>query len=318
MVAAPNAQRRARHTGHDRATPGAGTAADQELLMGRALTVAAIQMAMTDDPARNVATAQRLVRDAAAGGAGVVLLPELFERPYWCKDQDPAWFALAAPVAAHPTVDRFSALAAELGVVLPVSVYERDGQATFNTLVMIDADGTVLGHYRKSHIPDGAGYQEKYYFNPGDTGFVVFPTAQGRIGAAVCWDQWFPEAARCLVLEGAEVLLYPTAIGSEPPDPAADTAGHWQRVMCGHAGANLVPVVAANRFGREVGRTCEVTFYGSSFIADQTGALVAEAPRDAESVLIAAFDLDALARQRAGWGVFRDRRPDLYGRLLRP
>ncbi len=284
----------------------------------RTVTVAAVQCAMVDDVAANVAEVERLVRHAAARGAQLVVTPELFERPYWCKDQDPAYFALAAPLEGHPTVQRFAALAAELGVVLPVSVYERDGQATFNTLVMVDADGAVLGRYRKSHIPDGPGYQEKYYFNPGDSGFLVWRTAVGAIGAAVCWDQWFPEVARCLVLDGAELLLYPTAIGSEPPDPTADTSGHWQRVMCGHAGANLVPVVAANRHGTEVGHTCEVTFYGSSFIADQTGAVVARAAKDRTEVLLATFDLDAIARQRAAWGVFRDRRPDLYGRLGRP
>lgn len=286
--------------------------------MSRLLTVAAVQCAMLDDVDTNVAEVERLVREAAGRGAGLVVTPELFERPYWCKDQDPAYFGLARPLRGHPTVARFAALAAELAVVVPVSVYERDGQATFNTLVMIDADGTVLGRYRKSHIPDGPGYQEKYYFNPGDSGFVVWRTAAGVIGGAVCWDQWFPEVARCLVLDGAELLLYPTAIGSEPPDPAVDTSGHWQRVMCGHAGANLVPLVAANRHGREVGASCEVTFYGSSFIADQTGAIVAGAARDRTEVITATFDLDAVARQRTAWGVFRDRRPELYGRLSRP
>ena len=286
--------------------------------MSRLLTVAAVQCAMLDDVDTNVAEVERLVREAAGRGAGLVVTPELFERPYWCKDQDPAYFGLARPLRGHPTVARFAALAAELAVVVPVSVYERDGQATFNTLVMIDADGTVLGRYRKSHIPDGPGYQEKYYFNPGDSGFVVWRTAAGVIGGAVCWDQWFPEVARCLVLDGAELLLYPTAIGSEPPDPTVDTSGHWQRVMCGHAGANLVPLVAANRHGREVGASCEVTFYGSSFIADQTGAVGAGAARDRTEVITATFDLDAVARQRTAWGVFRDRRPELYGRLSRP
>ena len=284
----------------------------------RRLTVAALQMAMTEDVEANVATAERLVVRAAEQGAHLVVLPELFERPYWCKDQDPAFFALARPLPDHPTVERFAAVAARAGVVLPVTVYERDGQATFNTLVMIDADGRVLGRYRKSHIPDGPGYQEKFYFNPGADGFVVWPTRFGRVGAAVCWDQWFPEVARSLVLDGAEVLIYPSAIGSEPPDPALDSSGHWQRVMCGHAAANLVPVVAANRYGTEPGATCEVTFYGSSFIADPTGAVLHRAPRDAEAVVLASFDLDAIARQRAGWGVFRDRRPELYHRLTRP
>ena len=282
------------------------------------VSVAALQLAMGPDRGANLDTAERLVRVAAAGGAQVVLLPELFEQPYWCKDQDPAYLALARPLADHPTVERFADLAGELGVVLPVSVYERDGQATFNTLVMIDADGQRLGRYRKSHIPDGPGYQEKFYFNPGDSGFLVFPTAFGRIGAAICWDQWFPEVARCLVLDGAELLLYPSAIGSEPGDPSADTRGHWQRVMCGHAAANLVPVVASNRVGREEGTSATVTFYGASFAADATGAIVAEAPREGEAIVRATFDLKACARQRGAWGIFRDRRPDLYQRLLRP
>jgi N-carbamoylputrescine amidase len=195
-------------------------------------------------------------------------------------------------------------------------VYERAGQARFNTVVMVDADGSVLGHYRKSHIPDGPGYTEKYYFSPGDTGFRVWDTAYGTIGVGICWDQWFPEAARSMALLGAEVLLYPTAIGTEPPDPTWDSSGHWQRVMQGHAGANLMPVVAANRVGREAGRTCEITFYGSSFIADNTGALVAEAGRDGEAVVIATFDREQLRTQRAAWGLFRDRRPELYGPIL--
>ncbi len=285
--------------------------------MAHPLSVAAVQLSMIDDVDANVDAAADAVREAADLGARVVLLPELFERPYWCKDQDPANFALAQPIDGHPTVVRFAELAAELGVVVPVSVYERDGQATFNTLVMIDADGSVLGRYRKSHIPDGPGYQEKYYFNPGDSGFMVWRTTYGRIGAGVCWDQWFPELARALVLDGAEILLYPTAIGSEPADAAYDSRAHWQRVMCGHAAANLVPVVAANRFGREQGHSCDLTFYGSSFIADQTGEIIREAPADGRAVLLADLDLAAIAAQRSAWGVFRDRRPDLYGRLQR-
>jgi N-carbamoylputrescine amidase len=285
--------------------------------MSRPVTLAAVQMSMADDPAVNVATAERLVRDAAAAGAGLVLIPELFERPYWCKDQSPEYFSWAQPVHGHPAVEHFRGVARELGVVLPLSIYERDGNATFNTMVMVDSDGAVLGPYRKSHIPDGPGYQEKYYFNPGDTGFRVWSTAVGRVGVGICWDQWFPEAARCMALDGAEILCYPTAIGSEPPDPSWDSSGHWQRVMQGHAGANLVPLVAANRYGREVGATCEVTFYGSSFIADVTGATVAEAGRGTDAVLTATFDLDECARTRSGWGIFRDRRPDLYGRITR-
>jgi N-carbamoylputrescine amidase len=280
------------------------------------LTVAAVQMAMADDVVANVATAERLVREAAAQGARVVLIPELFEGPYFCKDMRPEHFDRARPVDGHPTIAHFSALAAELELVLPLSIYERANHATFNSVVVVDADGAVLGTYRKSHIPDGPGYTEKYYFNPGDTGFRVWPTRHGVIGVGICWDQWFPESARCMALLGADVLLYPTAIGSEPPDPAWDSSGHWQRVMQGHAGANLTPLVAANRVGHEVGVTTEITFYGSSFIADPTGAKVAEAGRDGEAVITATFHVDDVARLRHSWGLFRDRRPDLYGPLL--
>ena len=280
------------------------------------LTVASVQMAMSDERADNVATAERLVRKAAAEGARLVLVPELFEGPYFCKDMAPEHFDRAMPIEGHPTVEHFQTVAAELDVVVPLSVYERANNATYNSLVMIDADGAVLGVYRKSHIPDGPGYTEKYYFNVGDTGFRVFRTKHAIVGAAVCWDQWFPESARCMALLGAEVLCYPTAIGSEPPDPAWDSSGHWQRVMQGHAGANLMPLIASNRVGREVGASTEITFYGSSFIADNTGAKVAEAGRDGEAVLTATFDLDDLQRTRHSWGLFRDRRPDLYGPLL--
>lgn len=280
----------------------------------RNVTVASVQMAMADDVATNVAAAEALVRQAASQGAQVVLIPELFEGRYFCIDQLPEHFERARPLDGHPTVEHFRSVAAELGIVLPINVYERAGQATFNTVVMIDADGAALGTYRKSHIPDGPGYTEKYYFNPGDTGFRVWDTAFGKIGLAICWDQWFAEAARCMALEGAEVLLYPTAIGSEPPDPSWDSSGHWQRVMQGHAAANLMPVVAANRYGFEQGAADRsITFYGSSFITDLTGAKVAEARRDADAVLTATFDLDELQNQRNAWGLFRDRRPDLYG-----
>jgi N-carbamoylputrescine amidase len=281
----------------------------------REVTVAATQMACSWGTAANLDRAEALVRRAAADGAQVILLQELFETPYFCKDQDPAHFALARPFETNATLARFAALAAELGVVLPVSFFERANQAHFNSLAMLDADGAVLGRYRKSHIPDGPGYQEKFYFNPGDTGFRVFDTRFGRIGAAICWDQWFPEAARTLALQGAELLLYPTAIGSEPQDPNLDSRGHWQRVMQGHAAANLVPLVASNRIGAEAGASCDVTFYGRSFVADPTGAILAEAGESEEAVVSARFDLDALAAQRAAWGLFRDRRPDLYGPL---
>lgn len=280
------------------------------------MIVAAIQMQMSTVTAENVATAERLVRDAASRGARVVLLPELFEGHYFCKDQRAEDLGRAVPIDGHPTIGRFQSVARELGVVLPISVYERANNALFNTVAMVDADGALLGTYRKSHIPDGPGYTEKYYFSPGDTGFRAWRTAHGVIGVGICWDQWFPEAARAMALLGAELLLYPTAIGSEPPNPSWDSSGHWQRAMQGHAASNLVPVVAANRFGREVGVATEITFYGSSFIADATGAKVAEAGREGEAILTAEFDLAALRAMRTSWGLFRDRRPDLYGPLL--
>src|SRR6478736_7308208 len=236
------------------------------------LTLAAVQMAMGADVAANVATAERLVRAAHAGGAQVVLMPELFEGPYFCKDIDPEHFRRARPVEGHPTVEHFRAVAAQLGVVLPLSVYERAGPATFNTVVVVDADGAVLGTYRKSHIPDGPGYTEKYYFNPGDTGFRVWDTRHGRIGVGICWDQWFPECARAMALMGAEILLYPTAIGSEPPNPGYDSSTHWQNTMRGHAAANIMPLMASNRVGTETapdGRSD--IFYGRSFISDYQG-----------------------------------------------
>lgn len=282
----------------------------------RRIIVAAAQMAMGGERDANVARAEALVREAAAAGARLVLLPELFSTPYFCKDQDPEHFDLAAPVEGHPLLARMSRLAAELGVVLPVSFFERANTAYFNALAVIDADGRVLGVYRKSHIPDGPGYQEKYYFSPGDTGFRVWTTRVGCIGVGICWDQWFPEAARAMVLMGAELLLYPTAIGSEPHDPQLDSHGHWRRAMQGHAAANMVPVLAANRVGTEVGRTCSVTFYGGSFATDGTGAVLAAKGPGEEGVLVVEYDLDRLARARAAWGLFRDRRPDLYLPLL--
>ena len=285
-------------------------------MTSRTVTVAAIQMSMAVDVATNVATAERLVRVAAASGAQVILIPELFEGHYFCKDQLASELARALPIEGHPTIEHFMKLAQELGVVLPISVYERANNTLFNTVAMIDADGSMLGIYRKSHIPDGPGYTEKYYFSPGDTGFQVWNTRFGNIGVGICWDQWFPEAARAMALMGAELLLYPTAIGSEPPNPTWDSSMHWQRVMQGHAGANLMPVIAANRTGREVGVNNEITFYGSSFIADATGAKVAEADREEETVLTATFDLNAVRAMRLGWGVFRDRRPELYIPLI--
>jgi len=268
---------------------------------------------MTDVINDNVAIAEGLVRQAAERGAQIVVIPELFEGLYFCKDRSPDHFSRAREIASHPTVAHFQKLAAELRVVLPISVFERQNNAYFNTVVVVDATGDALGIYRKSHIPDGPGYSEKYYFSPGDTGFQVWNTAYGRVGVGICWDQWFPEAARVMALQGAEVLLYPTAIGSEPQNPAWDSSAHWQRVMQGHAAANLLPVVAANRYGHEVGQSCNITFYGSSFIADNTGEKVAEAGRDCDAVLVASFDRQEMQSLRASWGLFRDRRPNLYG-----
>jgi N-carbamoylputrescine amidase len=282
----------------------------------RELIVATTQMPCDPDRDGNVARAERLVRQAAADGARLILLPELFESPYFCKDQSPGSFALAQPFEGNPLLARMSRLAAELDVVLPTSFFERANNAYFNSIAIIDADGRILGVYRKSHIPDGPGYQEKYYFAPGDTGFRVWQTEAGRIGVGICWDQWFPEAARSMALMGAEVLLYPTAIGSEPQDPGLDSRRQWQRVMQGHAAANMMPVVAANRVGTEQGSSCAVSFYGSSFITDNTGEMVREAGRTEETVLAARFDLDELAVARAAWGLFRDRRPDLYLPIL--
>ncbi len=283
----------------------------------REVTVAATQMACTDDVADNVAHGEALVRQAAGRGANIVLLQELFEGYYFCQDELTEHYARARPADGHPTIAHFQKLAAELGVVIPVSFYELAGNARFNSIAIVDADGANLGIYRKSHIPHGSGYQEKFYFSPGDTGFRVWDTRFGRIGVGICWDQWFPEAARSMALMGAELLFYPTAIGSELLDPDWDSSGHWQRVMQGHAGANLVPVIASNRIGTEPGRNgTELTFYGSSFIADFTGDKMAEADRETETVLTATIDLDAVAAMRGGWGVFRDRRPDLYGPLL--
>ena len=285
--------------------------------MSRAVTVAATQMACSWDIPGNIARAEKLIREAAAKGAQIVLIQELFEAPYFCQDQIGEFFDMAKPFEDNPLIGHFSRLAAELNVVLPVSFFEKAGQTFFNSVAIIDADGAVLGLYRKSHIPDGPGYTEKYYFSPGDTGFRVWQTKHATIGVGICWDQWFPEAARAMALQGAELLFYPTAIGSEPQDTTIDSAAHWQRVMQGHAAANLMPVIASNRIGTEPGRKgTELTFYGSSFIADQTGEKVAEADRTAETVLTATFDLDAIARQRAAWGLFRDRRPELYTPLL--
>jgi N-carbamoylputrescine amidase len=281
-----------------------------------AVTFAATQFACSEDAAANLGHAERLVRAAAGRGAQVVLLQELFETPYFCKDHLARHFDLARPVSGNLVLERFQGLARELGVVLPYSFFERANNAYFNSLAMIDADGALLGVYRKSHIPEGPGYHEKYYFSPGDTGFRVWRTSFGVLGVGICWDQWFPEAARCMALMGADALLYPTAIGSEPHDASIDSRDHWQRCMQGHAAANVVPLIASNRIGVERGQQYEMTFYGSSFIADPTGAKVTEADRSNEAILTATFDLDAVRAQRHAWGVFRDRRPELYAPLL--
>ncbi len=280
------------------------------------VTVAATQMACSWDREANIRTAEALVREAAGRGARIVLIQELFETPYFCAEQKQEHFALARPVEGHPLLKTMSDLAAELEVVLPVSFFERANNAHYNSLVVIDADGSNRGLYRKSHIPDGPGYQEKFYFNPGDTGFKAFRTRYATIGAAVCWDQWFPEGARAMALQGAEILFYPTAIGSEPQDPTLVSKDHWQRTMQGHAAANMVPLVASNRIGTEQSDGGSLTFYGASFIADETGGKVAEASGDRQEVITASFDLEAIRAARASWGLFRDRRPDLYDPLL--
>ena len=286
----------------------------------RPVTVAAVQMAMDWNAAGNIARAEGLVRQAASAGAQVILLPELFETPYFCIEQDSRHLTLARPLADNQAVRHFALVARELGVVLPISFFERAGPAYFNSIAIIDTDGRILGVYRKSHIPNGPGYQEKSYFSPGDTGFRVWDTRFGRLGVGICWDQWFPETARVMALMGAELLLFPTAIGTEPP-PAVpvNSRDHWQRTQQGHAGANLTPLIAANRYGLE--RSLQdpqglyIRFYGSSFIADQMGAKVAEAAEEGDAVLTHTFDLEAIKQVRDNWFVFRDRRPDLYGAI---
>jgi len=282
----------------------------------RPLTLAATQFACTWDLPANLDQAEALVRQAAAEGAKLILIQELFASPYFCIEQHPKYLAMAQPFARNPLIARFADLARELGVVLPCPYFEKAGPAFFNSCALIDADGTVLGNYRKSHIPQGVGYEEKFYFSPGDTGYRVWDTAVGRIGLAICWDQWFPECARAMALMGAEVLLYPTAIGSEPPAPEHDSQPHWEACMKGHAAANILPVIASNRIGHEVasnGR--DLTFYGSSFICDHAGQIQARASRDQTEVITTTFDMDQIADLRASWGVFRDRRPETYGAL---
>ncbi len=278
------------------------------------ITVAALQTSFTEDLASNVAKVTDLVRKAAFQGAQVILPSELFEGPYFCREERDEFFDWAKPLTEHPTIQHFQQLAQELAVVIPVSFFEKAGQTYYNSIAIIDADGALLGTYRKSHIPDGPGYEEKFYFRPGNTGFKVWPTRFGTLGVGICWDQWFPECARAMVLMGADVLFYPTAIGSEPQTPDLDTKDPWQRAMIGHAVSNVIPVVAANRVGTEG----DQTFYGHSFIANQRGDKVAELNRTEEGVLCATFDLSEIRRNRASFGFFRDRRPELYGALTTP
>ena len=286
--------------------------------MSRTISVAAIQTAYGEDMQANIDKTIGLIRDAASKGAQVILPSELFQGPYFCVSQEEHWFGHAYEWREHPCVTQLAPVAKELGVAIPVSIFERDGPQYYNSLIMLDADGEALGVYRKSHIPDGPGYQEKYYFRPGDTGFKVWKTRFGRVGVGICWDQWYPETARAMMLQGAEVLMYPTAIGTEPHDDTLDTAEPWRRAMQGHAVSNVVPVVGANRIGHEQVTETGQTFYGHSFIANHRGDLVESLGKDEEGVLVHAFDLDFLDRHRAAWGFFRDRRTDLYGPLLGP
>ncbi|MGQ3481377.1 N-carbamoylputrescine amidase [Paenibacillus sp. TY11] len=278
----------------------------------RKVKVAATQMSCSTNIEENISKAEKLVREAAAQGAQIILLQELFETPYFCQKEKSDYYVYATELEHNKAVNHFKKIAKELQVVLPISFYEKKNYARYNSLAVIDADGEVLGKYRKSHIPDGPGYEEKFYFNPGDTGFKVWNTRYAKIGVGVCWDQWYPEAARCMALMGAEVLFYPTAIGSEPQDSSIDSKDHWQTCMLGHAASNLIPVIASNRIGTETDEESSINFYGSSFIAGPQGNKIAEAGRTDEEVLTAEFDLDELEVGRIEWGIFRDRRPELY------
>ena len=280
------------------------------------VTVAATQMACSNDIDKNVSNAEKLVRQAASKGAQIILIQELFESQYFCMDQKEELFELSKPFDNHPTIKKFSELAKELKVVLPVSFFEKANRAHYNSVAIVDADGSILGKYRKSHIPDGPGYQEKFYFNPGDTGFKVWSTKYAKIGVGICWDQWFPEAARSMVLSGAELLLYPTAIGGEPDDDGFDSSDMWQRAMIGHSASNQIPVIASNRIGTEKGIDIENYFYGRSFVTNHVGDKIAEGSRDKEEVLIGKINLSEAETLRNVWGVFRDRRPELYKGLL--
>jgi len=280
------------------------------------LSLGLVQFAHTGSSSGNRVRVEELIREAYARGARIIVSPELLEGPYFCQREDSVEFDRAVRAGEGPGFALFEKLSRELGCVLTYSFFERANQSYFNSLAVFDGTRGCLGIYRKSHIPDGPGYEEKFYFNPGDTGFQVFDTSQGRVGTAVCWDQWFPEAARILTLKGAECLVYPTAIGSEPAEPDVDSKDHWQRVMQGHAGANLIPVVACNRHGHEEGPGGGITFYGSSFITDSWGAIEEQLPRGEDGVIVADFDRKEMQRQRASWGFFRDRRPEHYRALV--
>ena len=291
----------------------------------RNIKIAALQFSCCSQVQENIDKAETMVREAASNGANLILLPELFERPYFCQEKRYDYYDYALPLTENPAIRRFQAVAGELGVVIPVSFYERDVQRLFNSIAMIDADGSILGVYRKTHIPDDHFYQEKFYFTPGDTGFKVWNTRYAKIGVGICWDQWFPEAARCMALAGAELLFYPTAIGSEPI-LEVDSAPHWQRCMQGHAAANLMPVIAANRIGTETvtpdeenqQQSSALSFYGTSFLTDCTGAVMQQLGRDEAGIAMQTYDLDEMAEMRVSWGVFRDRRPEYYGAISSP
>ncbi len=285
------------------------------------VTVAAVQMSCSPEISGNISKAEQLVREAAAGDAQIILLPELFETLYFCQQKVAEHFQYATGIQQNKAVSHFQKIARELGVVLPISFFEKETRydnsvRNYNSVAVVDADGQILGVYRKTHIPEDTGYQEKYYFQPGDTGFKVWPTRYGKIGVGVCWDQWFPEAARCMALQGADLLLYPTAIGSEPDHTGLDSKEHWQLCMQGHAAANIMPVAAANRVGTETIGNSSLTFYGSSFITNETGQKITEADRASEMIVYATFDLEKIKDYRDFWGVFQDRRPDMYKAII--
>ena len=280
------------------------------------VNVAATQMKCTWDQSENLNKAENLIHEAAERGANIILLQELFSTPYFCPEQKDKYFALANEVSEHPYLKKFSDLAKKLKVVLPISFFERDKNSYFNSVMIIDADGTYKGIYRKSHIPQGPGYQEKFYFSPGNTGFKVWKTTYGCIGIGICWDQWFPECARSMALMGADLIFYPTAIGSEPLDPNLNSLKHWQRTMQGHAAANMTPVIASNRIGKEIADNTEMTFYGHSFISDETGEIKCECDDESEGTILHSFNIDEIRISRASWGLFRDRRPELYDKIL--